>query len=142
MAFPILLCVDDRPQLLALRKATLEPLGYTVEIATNGKTAIRMLEDMPVAAVLIEYKSEGMDTEAIAFHIRQRFSNKPIILLSAYSDLPERVLWLVDEYVMRSEPLEGLAQVIERVTRSAVPTGEAHKPLGPSKFFKRNNSAA
>ena len=101
-----------------------------------------MLEDMPVAAVLIEYKSEGMDTEAIAFHIRQRFSDKPIILLSAYPDLPERVLWLVDEYVMKSEPLEGLVQVIERVTRSPVPTGEAHRPSGSDGFFKRNHSSA
>ncbi len=116
MGLPVLLCIDDRPQLLELRKATLEPLGYCVEIATSGDAALKMLEEMPVAAVLIEYRSEATDTEAIAFHIRQRFPNEPIILLSACSDLPERVLWWVDEYVMKSEPLDGLAKVIERVT--------------------------
>jgi hypothetical protein len=34
--------------------------------------------------------------------------------MSAYSEMPERVLGLVDEYVMKSEPIEGLVQAIER----------------------------
>ena len=92
---------------------------------------------MPVAAVLIEYKSEGIDPEAIALHIRQRFPKQAIILLSAYHDLPERILWLVDEYVMRSEPLAGLVQVIERVTRPV-----ANKPSGFDKPLKHSWAAA
>jgi hypothetical protein len=44
-----------------------------------------------------------MDMEAIAWHTKRRFPNLPIILLSAYSEMPERILWLVDEYVMKSE---------------------------------------
>ncbi len=95
MASLILLCIDDRLELLKLRKATLEPLGYSVATATDAASAIAMLENMAVAAVLMDYKSEGMDTEAVAFHIKQRFSTQPIILLSAYSELPERILWLV-----------------------------------------------
>jgi two-component SAPR family response regulator len=63
-------------------------------------------------------KLDGMDAEAVACHIKQRFPNLPIILLSAYSELPERILWLVDEYVMRSELPEGLVRIIERVTQS------------------------
>lgn len=119
MASPVLLCIDDRPQLLQIRKARLEALGYSAETATGAPTAIAMLERTAVDAVLVEYKLEGMDAEAIAFHIKQRFPTQPVILLSAYSDMPERILWLVDEYVMRSEPLERLAGIIERVTRPA-----------------------
>jgi hypothetical protein len=66
-----------------------------------------------------------MDAEAIAFQIKQRFPNHPIVLLSAYSEMPERVLWLVDEYVMKSEPIEGLVQVIERAIRAR---GEGYEP--------------
>lgn len=142
MRSPILLCIADRPELLKLRKATLEPLGYSVATATDAASAIAMLENMAVAAVLMDYKSEGMDTEAVAFHIKQRFSTQPIILLSAYSELPERILWLVDEYVMRSEPLEGLVQVIERVTHP-VTTGEAHKVAPRSnERYQRSRAAA
>lgn len=119
MSSSVLLCIDDRPQMLQVRKARLEELGYFTEIATSAPSAIAMLERAPVDAVLVEYKLEGMDAEAVAFHIKQRFPKQPIILLSAYSDVPERVLWLVDDYVMRSEPVERLAQVIGKVTRSA-----------------------
>jgi DNA-binding NtrC family response regulator len=76
-----------------------------------------MLEETTVAAVLLEYKREGMDAEAVASHIKQRFPNLPIILLSAYSDMPERILWLVDEYLMKSEMPERLVWVIERAMR-------------------------
>ena len=70
-----------------------------------------------MAAVLLEYKHEGMDVEALACHIKQRFPNLPIILLSAYCEMPERILWLVDEYVMKSELPERLVPIIERAYR-------------------------
>jgi CheY-like chemotaxis protein len=117
MDSPTVLCIDDRPQVLELRKATLESHGYGVKIAASGYSAMKMLEETSVAAVLLEYKQEGMDAEAVAFHIKQRFPKLPIILLSAYSEMPERILWLVDEYVMKSDLPDGLVRVIERVTR-------------------------
>ncbi|HET6177354.1 MAG TPA: response regulator [Candidatus Sulfotelmatobacter sp.] len=111
-----LLCVDDRPQLLKLRKALLESHGYRVKMALSGHTAMKVLQDTPVAAVLLEYKTEGMDAEAVAYHVKLRFPSIPIILLSGYHCMPERILWLVDEYVMRSELSEGLLPAIERAT--------------------------
>ncbi len=126
MAFATVLCIDDNPRLLELRKATLEPYGYHVEIASSGHAAIKMLEKASVAAVLLEYKLEGIDAEAVACHIKQRFPNLPIIVLSAYSEIPERILWLADEYVMKSELPEGLVRIIQRTTRSAK-TDEAYK---------------
>src|ERR1700758_3165328 len=97
------LCIDDHPQILELRKATLESLGYRVKIASSGYTAMKILEER--------------SAEALACLIKQRFPNLPIILLSAYSEMPERILWLVDEYVMRSEFPEQLVPIIERACR-------------------------
>jgi len=114
----VLLCIDDRPHLLQLRETLLGKHGYVVVTANSAAAAIAKLENCAIDAVLLEYKSEGMDAEAIAFQIKQRFSNQPIVLLSAYSEMPERVLWLVDEYVMKSEPIEGLVQTIERAIRA------------------------
>src|ERR1035441_7786816 len=117
MDSPTVLCIDDRPQVLELRKATLESHGYRVKIALSAYAATKMLEKTSVAAVLLEYKEEGMDAEAIACHIRQHFPNLPIILLSAYYQMPERILWLVDEYVMKSELPERLVPTIERAAQ-------------------------
>ena len=95
-------------------------------LASNGYTALKTLEETSVAAVLLEYKQEGMDAEAVACHMKQRFPNLPIILLSAYCEMPERILWLVDEYVMKSELPERLVPIIERACR--LPTVERVLP--------------
>jgi CheY-like chemotaxis protein len=95
--------------MLDLRKASLEPQGYRVKLASSGYIAIKTLEETSVAAVLLEYKQEGLDAEALACHIKQRVPGLPIILLSAYSDMPDRILWLVDDHVMKSEMADRLA---------------------------------
>jgi CheY-like chemotaxis protein len=125
----VLLCVDDRPHLLRFRESLLGKQGYIVIAATSVAAAIAKLETCWIDAVLLEYKSEGMDAEAVAFQIKKRFPNQPVILLSAYSCTPERVLWLVDEYVMKSEPIEGQVQAIERAIRSR--EKDAPLPEGP-----------
>ncbi len=115
---PTVLCIDDRLQVLELRKASLELHGYSVKTASSSYSAMQTLEEeTSVAVVLLEYTEEGMDAEAVAYHIKQRFPNLPIVLLSAYFQMPERILWLVDAYVMKSELPEGLVQVIEAITR-------------------------
>jgi CheY-like chemotaxis protein len=88
---------------------------------------MKMLLDTPVAAVLLDYKPEGMDAEAIARNVKLHFPRTPIVLVSAYASTPERILWLVDEYVMRSELSERLIPAIERVTGRSQ-TDEIHKP--------------
>lgn len=124
MLLPVLLCVDDRKELLLIRKATLERLGCSVITATNISAAIAMLQCTSVAAVLLEYKCEGMDAEAAALQIKRRFPAQTIILLSAYSDVPERLLGLVDGYVRKSDPPEQVVQLVEHI-RSG--TGKAQR---------------
>jgi CheY-like chemotaxis protein len=105
----VVLYIDDLPQVLQPRKATLESHGYCVRVASSGHAAIKL---------------GGMDAEALACHIKQRFPNLPIILLSAYAEMPERILWLVDEYVMKSEPPERMVPIVERVHRLALRSDE------------------
>ena len=116
MSSPILLCIDDRADVLQVRKSSLEALGYSIITATGSATAVALLEQIRVAAVLMQYKSEGIDAEAVAFQIKQRFPQQPIILLSGYSDMPERVLWLVDDYIANSEYPQRLKHIVERLT--------------------------
>jgi CheY-like chemotaxis protein len=141
MNSPVVLCIDDRPELLQLRKAALESYGFCIESAVSGYAAIKKLEQKLVAAVLVEYKREGMDTEAVAYQIKQRFPQVPIILLSAYFQMPERILWLVDEYVMKSELPDRLVGIIERVTRSTNNKQAHSSALRPNEEYRRNPAA-
>jgi CheY-like chemotaxis protein len=133
MDSPTLLCIHDLPEVLKIRKTILESQGYRVKVASSGYDAMKMLEKISVAAVLLEYKQEGMDAEAVACHIKHRFPNLPIILLSAYSEVPRRILWLVDEYVMKSELTERLLPIIERMHRRA--------PRSADRFQRRRAAA-
>jgi CheY-like chemotaxis protein len=121
MESPTVLCIDDLPQALELRKATLESHGYCVKIASSGHAAMKMLEEVSVVAVLLDYKLEGMDAEAVAAHIKQRFPDLPIILLSAYSEMPEGILWLVDE-IRDEERTAGTAGADRRKRAPALTT--------------------
>jgi CheY-like chemotaxis protein len=117
MDSPTLLCIHDLREVLKVRKTILESHGYRVKIASSGYDAMKILEEASVSAVLLEYKHEGMDAEAVARHIKHRFPNLPIILLSAYSEVPGQILWLVDGYVMKGELSEQLLPIIERAHR-------------------------
>lgn len=115
MYSPAVLVIDDHPGVLQHRKQSLEGCGYSVTTADSVLSALKLLERAPFVAVLVEYRFEGIDSEAVAYHIKTRFPNQPIILLSAYADIPERVLWLVDEYVMRSDPVDTLVTKIQQL---------------------------
>jgi len=130
MDSPTVLCIDDHPEALELRKAALESHGYRVRIASSSCTAIEMLEDTSVAAVLLEYKLEGADPEAVARDIKKRFPNLPIILLSAYPEMPAPILELVDEYLIKNELPGRLLRIIDRAGHRSSPQ-QVHK-LAPA----------
>ena len=129
MSSPVLLCVDDRPDVLQVRKSSLESLGYSILTATGTAAAIALLRRTRVAAVLMQYKREGLDAEAVAYYIKQRFPHQHIILLSGYLDIPERVLWLVDEYIANSEYPQKLRRVVERLNGLVRP--QQPRSVGP-----------
>jgi CheY-like chemotaxis protein len=124
-----LLCVDDLPHKLAIRKTILGSNGFSVQTAANPKAALRILEQLPIAAVLLEYKHEGMDAQAVASLIKQRFPNLPIILLSAYCEMPAHVLWPCDDYVMKGATTEELVHRIERLTKQTTATEQGKHPF-------------
>ena len=74
MDSPAVLCIDDRLQVLELRKVTLESHGYCVHIASSGHSAMKILRETTIAAVLLEYRLEGMDSEAVASDIKAMVS--------------------------------------------------------------------
>jgi len=55
MGFPTVLCIDDLPQVLELRKAALESHDYCVKTASSGYAAMKILEKTSVAAVLLRF---------------------------------------------------------------------------------------
>jgi CheY-like chemotaxis protein len=121
-----MLCVDDLSQQLSIGKANLESKGFSVHTASSPSAALRILEQVPIDAVLLDYRRE-VDAEAIALLIRQSYPTLPIVLLSAHSEMSEEFLWCFDDYVLRGATTEELVLTILRLTRPGY-SSEARKP--------------
>ena len=122
MSSPVVLYIDDQPEIVESRRTIIESLGYTVVSAPNALAAMQILYAAPVAAVLVEYKREGAAVEDVALHLPKAFPNMPIILVSAYPEVPDSILWLVDDYLLDSQ----LDLLPESIARAMRPLKKAH----------------
>lgn len=95
---PTILCIDDEALGLQIRRAVLERAGYQVLTAVDG--------------VVLDYYMPEMDGGTIAQTMRQERPDVPIMLLSAYINLPADVVALADVTVLKGEgPLELLEKL-------------------------------
>ena len=100
---PLILCVDDEAVGLSIRKILLERAGYRVLTAADGTSGLELFATHPVDAVVLDYALPGMHGGQDAQRMRQTKPKVPILLLSAYLDLPPDVTSLADIYMTKGE---------------------------------------
>lgn len=122
-----LLCIDDYPDGLKIRKAFLETFGFVVLTAEGGRTGLAVLEHSAVDAVLLDYRMPEMNGGEVAKIIREKIGALPILMLSGYtSEIPEDVLHLIDAFVPKgASPLQLLEKI--RVLLGAHPSNVKRK---------------
>ena len=99
----LVLCVDDEPIGLKVRKILLERAGYRVLTAQDGLEGLEIFSREPVEAVVLDYSMPGMHGGEVASRMRQTKPEIPILLLSAYIGLSAEVTSLVDLYMTKGE---------------------------------------
>jgi CheY-like chemotaxis protein len=99
----LVLCVDDELVGLGIRKILLERAGYRVLTADDGASGLKLFAAHPVDAVVLDYAMPGMHGGEVARKMRQAKPKVPILLLSAYVDLPPEVTSLADVYMTKGE---------------------------------------
>ena len=118
----LVLCVDDEVIGLQVRKILLERAGYRVLTAADGPSGLETFSAEPIEAVVLDYSMPGMHGGEVAVRMRQTKPQVPILLLSAYMDLPPEVTSLVDLYMTKGEGapvlLEKLASLLQPVNAS------------------------
>lgn len=126
MASAVVLCIDDQLAALELRKAELEAFGFSVAIAHSAAEGIRLLDVLPIAVVVLEHKSEGMDAQAVAFHVRHKDPKLPIIVISAFVGSRAQAQEWADVFVLKGTHLRELADIIRRfLSRCRIRKGAA-----------------
>ena len=110
----ILVIEDDVVVQKALRR-TFEPAGFEVVVAPDGTSAIQAFTASNPRAVLLDLRLPGKSGQDICREIRATSPNIPILVLSAASDVVDKVLLLelgADDYVTKPfSPRELLARV-------------------------------
>ncbi|HEX3469790.1 MAG TPA: response regulator [Silvibacterium sp.] len=128
---PLVLCIDDEALGLQIRKAVLERAGYRVLTALDGPAGLALFSDQPVDGVILDYFMPGMDGGQVAAAMRKHSPEVPILLLSAYINLPPEVTQIVDCTVVKGEgPEELLTKVREMLDRR--PGSRDGRALGES----------
>jgi DNA-binding response OmpR family regulator len=117
----ILVIEDDRSVQKALRRL-FESEGFVVEVAPNGLAGLEAFRAMPPCAVVLDLRLPGMAGPDVCREIKQAAPTLPIIILSAKTDVSDKVLLLelgADDYVTKPfSPRELMARVNSAVRRS------------------------
>jgi CheY-like chemotaxis protein len=84
---PVILCIEDKPNALFLRKTVLEKSGYTVLSATSGSEALGLLKAQHVDLVLSDHYLRGELGTAIAAEMKALKPEIPVLLISGAQDV-------------------------------------------------------
>jgi two-component system, OmpR family, alkaline phosphatase synthesis response regulator PhoP len=121
----ILIVEDDRAVQRALKRL-FEAEGYAVQTVSEGTLAVEMFHNSPPSAVVLDLRLPGIPGRDVCSEIKKHSPAVPVIVLSAASDVSDKVLLLelgADDYVTKPfSPRELLARVRAALRRTTRPS--------------------
>jgi two-component system alkaline phosphatase synthesis response regulator PhoP len=110
-----ILVVEDDPSVQRALKRLFEAEGYVVEIHGNGQSALESFHAFPPAIIVLDLRLPRLSGRDLCKEVKAESPMLPIIVLSAASDVSDKVLLLelgADDYVTKPfSPQELLARV-------------------------------
>jgi len=119
MAAEKILVVDDDSNICELLRLYLEKDGYSVSIANDGEAAVALFKEVQPELVLLDVMLPKLDGWQVCREIR-KFSDKPIIMLTAKGETFDKVLGLelgADDYVVKPFDAKEILARIKAVLR-------------------------
>ncbi len=127
-----ILVVDDDLNICELLRLYLTKEGYNVVIANDGQSAVTTFREESPNLVLLDIMLPKLDGWQVCREIR-KFSETPIIMLTAKGEVFDRVLGLelgADDYVVKPfDTKEIVARIKAVLRRSASSTSEEVKEV-------------
>jgi len=119
MSGKLVLCVDDEPSGLLLRKMLLESAGYSVLTAEDGPSALELFGANDVDAVVLDYAMPGMNGDVVGKRMRQLKPRIPLLLLTAFLDLPEQTRAPFDTFLTKGDAPGVLFREMDRLIHAS-----------------------
>ena len=116
------LVVEDEKKIASFVRKGLEAQGFVVEVSLNGDDGFAMATSRPYDAAILDIMLPGRDGLSILRNLRDRKISLPVILLTARSELNERLEGLnlgADDYLTKPFHIEELIARLHAVTRRA-----------------------
>jgi sigma-B regulation protein RsbU (phosphoserine phosphatase) len=110
-----ILVVDDSVEILKMLHTSLKLEGYEVLEALDGKTALALLEESIPDLIILDIFLPEMDGFEVCRRIREKGLKVPIIMLTAQSDVEQRIKGLksgADDYL--GKPFS-VSELLERI---------------------------
>jgi two-component system, OmpR family, response regulator len=128
-----ILVVEDNAKMARGLVRALTEAGYAVDHVSDGATAAAQVQQLPYDLIVLDWMLPEMDGLAVCRRIRGRGATVPILMLTARSEVPERVAGLdagADDYLPKPFDLaELLARVRALIRRTT--GGDAVLRVGP-----------
>ena len=132
MKKPVVLVVDDEPQILRVMRASLPIRGYEVLTAASGKEALDQLSKQVPDLVILDLAMPEMSGLEVCRRVRE-FSTVPIIILSAKGSESDKVAALdlgADDYVTKPFGMDELLARARAVLRRLSTTNDRVLSVG------------
>ncbi|OQX85503.1 MAG: hypothetical protein B6D63_02140 [Candidatus Latescibacteria bacterium 4484_7] len=130
-----ILVVDDELHIRNILKFQLEKSGYSVVLAENGEAALHMVRKESPDLLILDLMMPKMDGFEVCKRIRENYQTAqiPIIMLTAKSDLPDRLKGLKDganDYLIKPYSNEELLLRVQNVLEWSQKQKEANPLTG------------
>lgn len=115
-----ILVVEDEIQIAQSLKKSFEAEGYTARTAEDGKTALQILEQEKFDAILLDWRMPEISGLEVCRRLRASGNQTPIILLTALSDISNKIEALeigADDYITKPFSFEEVLARIKAVLR-------------------------
>ena len=126
MANEKILVVDDDVNICELLRLYLEKEGYTVSIVNDGESAVKSFGEIQPDLMLLDIMLPRLDGWQVCREVR-KFSDKPIIMLTAKGETFDKVLGLelgADDYVTKPFDTKEVVARIKAVLRRTAPASD------------------
>jgi two-component system OmpR family response regulator len=123
-----ILLIEDEKKIASFVRKGLEAQGFVVEIAPNGDEGYARATTQPYDALVLDIMLPGRDGLSILRNLRERKISLLVILLTARSELNERLEGLnlgADDYLTKPFHIEELIARLHAVARRATGTGQS-----------------